>query len=80
VFANGSQAENIAWARQLLNAPALQQASNADAADASGGAEPSTLAPSVPLLRRPHHHHHRDVQMRSHPSISADSTNMRDQD
>ena len=48
LFANGSRAENIARARELLNAPAPQQASNADAADASDGAEPPTLSHPCP--------------------------------
>jgi len=40
LFASGSRAENIAQARELLNAPAPQQAGNADPVEASDGAEP----------------------------------------
>jgi hypothetical protein len=40
LFASGSRAKNLARARELLDAPAPQQPGNADAAEASDGAEP----------------------------------------
>jgi hypothetical protein len=48
LFASSKRANNIPRARELLNAPAPQQASKADAADASDGAEPPTLAHPCP--------------------------------
>jgi Putative transposase/Transposase zinc-binding domain len=46
LFANGGRAENIARARELLNAPATQY--EPDAADSSHDDEPSTLAYPCP--------------------------------
>jgi hypothetical protein len=46
LFANGGRAENIARARQLLNAPATQN--EPDAADGSHEDEPSTLSYPCP--------------------------------
>ena len=40
LFASGPRADNIARARELLDAPAPQQAGNADAVQAYDGAEP----------------------------------------
>src|SRR2546427_11994272 len=47
LFASSARAD-LARARELLNAPAPQQASNADAADGTDGTEPPTLAHPCP--------------------------------
>ena len=75
LFANGSRADNIARARELLNVP-MPKAHHAAGTETT---EPTDPPPSLPVLRRSHDHH-RDVRARRNPALPSKCTNASDQD
>jgi hypothetical protein len=77
-FANGSRAENVVRARELLVAPPPSDNKSREGNRNRSRRPIGALAP-LPLLRRPHAHH-RNLRARQRTPISADVADGRHQD